>query len=44
MVVNDQGERIKDGTEFAVYVGGTQPDARSEELTGQRPLETVIQY
>ncbi|MCI9360480.1 MAG: glycoside hydrolase family 3 protein [Hungatella sp.] len=44
MVVNDQGERVKDGTEFAVYVGGTQPDTRSEELTGQRPLETVIQY
>lgn len=44
MVVNDQGERIKDGTEFAVYVGGTQPDARSEELTGQKPLKTVIQY
>ncbi len=44
MVVNDQGERIKDGTEFAVYVGGTQPDARSEELTGQKPLKMVIQY
>lgn len=44
MVVNDRGERVKDGSEFAVYVGGTQPDARSEELTGQRPLKTVIRY
>lgn len=44
MVVNDQGMRVKDGSEFAVYVGGTQPDARSEELTGQKPLETVIKY
>ena len=44
MVVNDQGMRIKDGSRFALYVGGTQPDLRSEELTGQRPLETVIQY
>ncbi len=41
-VVNDQGERISGGHRFAVYAGLTQPDPRSVELTGQKPLETVL--
>ena len=43
-VVNDKGERVKDGSEFILYAGGGQPDGRSEELTGQKPLESLIHY
>jgi beta-glucosidase len=37
-VVNEQGERVVDGNEFEVYVGLSQPDERSAELTGQKPV------
>ena len=43
-VVNDKGERVKDGSEFILYAGGGQPDGRSEELTGQKSLESLIHY
>jgi len=39
MVVNDEGEYIKDGTDATVYIGGSQPDKRSCELLGQAPFE-----
>jgi len=42
-VVNDQGERIRDGKTFDVYAGLSQPDARSVELMGQAPLHTVLE-
>ena len=41
--VNDEGERIIDSTKFKIYVGVSQPDNRSVELTGKSPLETIIQ-
>lgn len=41
-VVNDEGERINDGKSFDLYVGLSQPDARSVELMGQAPLHTVL--
>ena len=37
-VVNDAGERIP-APEGMLFVGLSQPDARSEELTGQTPLK-----
>ena len=42
-VVNDEGERIRDGKTFDVYAGLSQPDARSVELMGQAPLHTVLE-
>ncbi len=42
-VVNDDGERVIDSTKFKIYVGVSQPDNRSVELTGKSPLETIIQ-
>lgn len=38
-VVNDNGERIADGSRFELYVGTMQPDARSVELTGVESLK-----
>lgn len=36
--VNDEGERVLDSSQFKIWVGTSQPDKRSEELTGQTPL------
>lgn len=41
-VVNDKGERIKDGTHFDLYAGTMQPDERSAELTGRCPVKMEI--
>lgn len=41
-VVNEDGERIFEPGEFILYAGGFQPDARSEALTGEKPLQTEI--
>ncbi|WP_159149967.1 glycoside hydrolase family 3 C-terminal domain-containing protein, partial [Clostridium neonatale] len=38
-VVNDEGERILDSKKFKLFVGVSQPDKRSIELTGITPLE-----
>ena len=37
-VINDAGERVCGGTDFRLHVGTSQPDARSEALTGHKPL------
>lgn len=42
MVVNEEGERIFDGTGFRIFAGGSQPDERSVELTGCRPLSLEL--
>lgn len=42
-VVNDEGERSIDSSKFKIYVGTSQPDNRSVELTGKSPLETIIE-
>ena len=36
--VNDEGKRIPAGSRFTLYVGNGQPDARTEELTGEKAL------
>lgn len=41
-IVDDDGNRRKDGSRFAIYVGGSQPDARSEELLGNKTLSAII--
>lgn len=40
-VVNDEGKRIPDGSEFVFYIGCSQPDERSVELVGIRPVEVL---
>jgi len=37
-VVNEEGERVIDGKKFLIYVGISQPDSRSVELKGLKPL------
>lgn len=37
-VVNEEGERLVDGSHYELYVGVSQPDARSIELTGMKPI------
>ena len=41
-VVNDEGERVRDTDRFTFFIGGSQPDARSVELTGKAPLKLEI--
>lgn len=38
-VVDEDGIRRDDGKSYTFYVGCSQPDARSEELTGKRAVE-----
>jgi len=38
MLVNDAGRRVLEPGRFRATIGGSQPDARSVELTGQAPL------
>ena len=37
-VVDDNGKRYLDGRQFEIYTGVSQPDERSFELTGARPV------
>lgn len=41
-VVNDEGERVSGGNDYHFYVGFSQPDERSAELIGERPLEARL--
>ncbi len=41
-VVDDHGERYVDSSKFTLYVGGSQPDARSVALTGAAPLKAEL--
>lgn len=43
MVVDQQGKRVFDGSSVVIYVGGSQPDRRSAELTGQEVLSVKIE-
>ena len=42
LVVDEDGERIKDGDEFELFVGCSQPDERSCELTGNPVISIKI--
>lgn len=41
-VVDDGGERKADGTHYKLYAGTMQPDARSIELSGTKPVELDV--
>ena len=41
-VVNDAGERLRESNTFDVYAGLSQPDERSCELMGMKPLHARI--
>ena len=41
-VVNENGERVREGHRFTLYAGLSQPDARSVQLTGVHPLQADI--
>lgn len=38
LVVNEDGEFVKDGSDYVLSVGFGQPDARTEELTGEKAV------
>lgn len=38
-VVTEEGERVIEPGAFKIYLGGSQPDSRSRELTGAKVLE-----
>ncbi|MDO4308105.1 MAG: glycoside hydrolase family 3 C-terminal domain-containing protein [Eubacteriales bacterium] len=42
-IVDDTGERREEGHRFTFYVGCSQPDARSRELTGNAPVELLFE-
>ncbi|AQS07844.1 glycoside hydrolase family 3 C-terminal domain-containing protein [Clostridium beijerinckii] len=42
-VVNDDGERLLDSKKFKLFVGVSQPDKRSLEITSVAPLEANIE-
>ena len=42
MVVNDEGEFVPGGDSAVLFVGGGQPDARTEALTGKKNLQIVV--
>lgn len=41
--INDKGERCRDGKKFQLFVGTSQPDERSRELTGKSPVKLEIE-
>ncbi len=41
-VVDDRGERYVDSAKFTLFVGGSQPDARSAALVGSAPLSAEL--
>ena len=41
-VCNDDGVLVRHNGPITVYAGGSQPDARSEELTGEKPLSARV--
>ncbi len=43
-VVDESGERVYAADRFELYVGGSQPDSRSAELTGAKPLMGVLGF
>lgn len=42
LAVGEDGKPTSLGKRFTLYVGGSQPDARSVALTGQKPLEIAV--
>ena len=43
-VVDDNGERIMEGSKYSMYVGTSQPDTKSIALTGKTPVKINIEW
>ncbi|MDO5402588.1 MAG: glycoside hydrolase family 3 C-terminal domain-containing protein [Eubacteriales bacterium] len=43
-LVDDNGERFMPRGSFQIYAGGSQPDIRSINLMGQKPLEYELEF
>ncbi|MCM1253959.1 MAG: glycoside hydrolase family 3 C-terminal domain-containing protein [Clostridium sp.] len=43
-VVNECGERLADGSHYDIYAGTSQPDKRSVELTGEKPVKVEVVF
>ncbi len=41
-IVNDEGKRVFEPGDYEIYIGGSQPDARSIKLTGKKPLKALF--
>jgi beta-glucosidase len=41
-LIDNDGNRVLEPGQFQVFIGGSQPDARSEKLTGTKVLSTVF--
>lgn len=41
-LINEFGDRVQNSGEYIIYVGGSQPDKRSEELTAKKVLCSTI--
>lgn len=41
-VINEEGEKVSGGSRFAVSVGFGQPDKRTAELTGRKPVCFIV--
>lgn len=44
VVVNEEGQRIFEGTEASLFVGFSQPDERSCELMGRKPVPLTVPF
>jgi beta-glucosidase len=42
-LIDDRGQRVLEPGRFRLFVGGSQPDARSVELTGRAPLSAEFE-
>ena len=42
-MVNDAGEWVSGGKKFTLFVGGGQPDKRTEALTGAKALKVEVE-
>ena len=42
-VVDGEGNRVRDGHRFTLYVGVSQPDEKSRELTGSSPVAITLE-
>ncbi len=44
MLCNEDGEKVLNPGVYHIYIGGSQPDARSRELTGQDVLHFTVRF
>ena len=42
-VVNDAGEWVSGAKKFTLFVGGGQPDQRTEKLTGEKAVKVEVE-